>query len=335
MRRIETGRPDDFHVHLRQGDAMAGFARDARDAGFARVLAMPNLKPPITGVAELSAYRAEIRRAAPGLEPLMSFALAKGMRRADIAALKEAGAVAGKYYPANATTNSEEGIADHEDAYPALEAMEELGIVLSVHAEEPSAEVLDRERAFLPRIEAIAKRFPALRIVVEHLSSADGVAFVLAAPPTVAGGVTVHHLLYTLDDLMGGALDPQLHCKPCLKTRRDREAIQQAVLSGDARFFFGSDSAPHPRERKECGAAASGTYTMPVALPLLAEFFSRAGKPELLDGFVARHGADFYGLPRNAGTIALVEEEWTVPAEIRGVAPLRAGKKLGWRMESV
>ncbi len=334
IREIALRRPDDMHVHLRQGPQLAGYVADLA-ASFARALIMPNTIPPIATPEGLAAYRDAILAAvAPsggGLTPLMTFKIQPGMDRERIRALKAAGAVAGKYYPVGVTTNSEDGIAESESVMGAIAAMEEEGLVLCLHGEEPGAEVLERERAFLPRLAELGRRFPSLRIVLEHVSSSDGVEAVLGLPDRVAATVTVHHLLYTLDDLLGGGLDPHLFCKPVVKSARDRAALQRVILEGNPRFFFGSDSAPHPKASKEGRAGAAGVYSAPVSLALLAGFFEERGRLEQLGPFVSRFGAEFYGLPANEGRLLLRREAWRVPSEIHGVVPLAAGRVLSWR----
>jgi dihydroorotase len=332
-RRIELPTPDDFHVHLRRGEPMGAYAR-AHAASFGRALAMPNTVPPIASGAEVAAYRAEIMAAAPGLEPLMCFKLLRGMGRERVLECARAGAIAGKYYPAGSTTQSSDGISDPSEVEDELEAMEEAGLVLCVHAEDPAAPALEREAAFLPAIEGILSRRPRLRVVVEHLSSAAGLAFALAGPPRLAGTVTAHHLLFTIDDMIGEALDPHLYCKPVLKSARDRDALRDAVFRGEPRLFFGSDSAPHPRSAKERGRAASGVYSSPTALCALAGLFEEAGRLAALELFVAARGAAFYGLRPPSGRIALEREEWTVPAEVDGVVPMLASTVLPWRLSS-
>lgn len=332
IREITLRRPDDMHVHLRQGPELAGYAQDLASS-FARALVMPNTIPPITTPEGLAGYRTAILKAAGGgFVPLMTFKIQPGMDRERVRALKSAGAVAGKYYPQGVTTNSEDGIAESETVMETIAAMEAEGLVLCLHGEEPGAEALDRERAFLPRLIQFAERFPGLRIVLEHVSSAPGVEAVLALPDRVAATVTVHHLLYTLDDLFGGGLDPHLFCKPVVKGARDRKAIQQVVLEANRRFFFGSDSAPHPRAAKEGPRVAAGVYSMPASLSLLAGFFDESGRLDLLEPFVSRFGAEFYGLPLNEGRLELRREAWQVPEVAHGVVPLAAGRELPWRV---
>jgi len=350
--RISLPRPDDFHAHLRRGPAMAAYAR-REAASFGRALVMPNTVPPIASGPELEAYRAEIRAAAPGLEPLMAFKLLPGMGRGAVLGCARAGAVAGKYYPAGSTTNAQDGVPEPAAVFEELAAMEEAGLVLSVHPEEPSAPILEREAAFLPRIGLILARFPRLRVVMEHLSTRAALDFVLAGPDRLAATITAHHLLFSLDDLLGDALDPWLYCKPVLKPAVERDALRDAVFGrrgaaagavpsagpgaalgavAPARLFFGSDTAPHARAAKEGRRAASGVYAAPSALCALVGLFEEAGALDALGGFVAGHGAAFYGLPPPGGSIELEREAWTVPEELDGSVPMLAGRELAWRI---
>lgn len=293
---------------------------------------MPNTQPPLTTPDALLQYRREIETAAPNLTVLTTFRLMPGMTAADVESLVAAGATAGKYYPDGATTNSEGGIVDWRQIEKSLGAMESAGIVLCVHGEEPDAPVLQREAAFLPRFIEIRRAFPRLPMVLEHVSSAEGVRAIRDCPDITAATVTLQHLFFTLDDLLGGSLDPHLFCKPVVKNDADRRSIAERILSGDSRFFFGSDSAPHPRRAKESAAGAAGSYTAPVALPALAEWFQREDAMERLEPFVCRFGRAFYGLPPNPGTITLERQEWTVPTETDGSVPLFAGRTLSWRI---
>ena len=321
--------PDDFHLHLRQDDLLKTTAPLSAE-GFARALIMPNILPPVRDAAGLIAYRDEIRKSAPKLEPLMSFKLLPGMDPEDIARLKQAGAVAAKYYPAGATTNAEDGFSVLREAFPLFHSLQAEGLPLCIHAEDPDAPVFEREAAFLPRISEIIENFPRLRIVVEHLSSRAAVEALRAWPSRVGATITAHHLTFTREDLLGGQLNSALFCKPVVKAESDRRALIEAAVSGEPRFFFGSDSAPHLRSAKAAGAA--GAFTAPVALSLLAQLFSDAGRIDRLEEFTSRWGAEFYNLPRNEGTICLCSEAWTVPAEYSGVVPLCAGETLPWRV---
>jgi len=332
MQSLRIRRPDDFHVHLRQGEASLNYARDARDAGFARVLAMPNLLPPITSPQQLTQYRDSLEAAAPGLQILPTFKLMPGMEAATVAALARAGAVAGKYYPSGATTNSADGFRDFRDIFPIAAAMEEEGLVLCLHGEDPEAFSMDRESVFLPRVRELAHTFPGLKIIMEHISTAEGLTMVLEGPENLAGTLTIHHLLYDFDDLAGGSLKVHLFCKPLLKRPQDRQALRMGALSGHPRLFYGSDSAPHTKENKETCLCSAGVYSMPVSLPLLVSFFEEAGKLDLLEDFVSRRGAEFYGLPLNEGTLEFTRETWTVPGLYHGTVPLKAGEELPWKL---
>lgn len=331
MDHLVLRQPDDFHVHLRQGQVCGDYARDAQKAGFARVLVMPNTLPPVADAKGAAGYRRQIEVAAPGLQALMTFKLLPHLDRQGLQEMKEAGVVAGKLYPEGVTTHSEDGFAKIKDAYPLFGLMEELGLVLCIHGEEPTAFSLDRESAFLPQLKAIHKTFPRLRIVLEHVSTAKGLDTVRELGPTVAGTITIHHMLYTLDDMLGGPFKPHLFCKPLVKRPEDRLALQQAALEGSPKFFFGSDSAPHTREHKEACLCSAGVYTMPVSLSLLAQFFESAGALGKLENFTSRWGAEFYGLPLNPGTITLKKDPWTVSKLYHGVVPLMAGETLAWR----
>lgn len=338
--------PDDFHVHLRQGPAMAAYV--ARSAAlFGRFLAMPNVVPPLVTGRGVSDYLAALRTAVPmsggtlpdagagfqdtssGIcKPLGSFKLIPGMGRQAVLDCLAAGALIGKYYPAGSTTNAADGVP-HPDAVEAeLAAMEEADAVLSIHAEDPSAPVMEREKAFLPQIDLMLNRYPRLRIVVEHLSSAAGVHAVLAWPQRVVATITAHHLAFTIDDLAGERLDSGFYCKPIVKTAADRTALVRAACSGDSRFFFGSDSAPHTAQAKAAGAA--GVYASPVALQLLAGVFEEAGALDRLEAFTSVRGAAFYGLEPNEGQLVLCREAWTVPDLLDGCVPLAHGRTLAW-----
>ncbi len=344
---ITIPRPDDFHAHFRSGPAMAAYLR-RHAAQFGRAIAMPNTVPPVASAEGLIAYRESLLAAAaqggtgarggaaPAFEPLMTFKLLPGMSADTVRACAAAGAVAGKLYPAGATTNSADGIGSIDEAHDALRAMEELGLVLCVHAEDPAAPVFEREAAFLPALERLMARHPKLKVVFEHVSSAEGMRFVMAGPERLGATVTAVHLLYTREDMLGEGMNPHLYCKPIVKTAMDRAALREAVLGGANRVFFGSDSAPHPRAAKECARAASGVYSAPTALCALIGLFDREGAGQAaFAAFVAERGADFYGLPRPdaaRGALTLAREPWTVPAEMDGCVPMCAGETLPWRI---
>ncbi|GAB6277731.1 MAG: dihydroorotase [Rectinema sp.] len=329
--------PDDFHAHLRQGGQLPAYVR-GHAGQFGRVLLMPNTLPPVSDLARQEAYRAEVGGALDTLpenerfEPLFTFKILPGMRGAEVEALARAGVVAGKYYPAGATTNAANGPRSFDEVEDALSAMEAQNLVLCIHGEAPEVPVLERERAFLPQVEHLLVRHPRLRVVLEHLSDARSVRFVETGPDNLAATITAQHLLFTIDDMIGDSMHPHLYCKPVLKFARDRDALRAAVLSGSKKFFFGSDSAPHPREKKECGAAASGVYSSPSALPALVGLFDSLGSLDSLIPFMTERGAAFYGLPLNSRMITLERGPWEVPKLLGGAVPMCAGQTLEWRV---
>jgi dihydroorotase len=333
---ITIRRPDDFHIHLRQGEALPRYARDAARA-FARAMVMPNTLPPIASAEAVAEYRKSIIGATEGLdfEPLMTFKLLPSIDAAEVARMREAGVIAGKLYPRGATTNAEDGVERLDDLFPLLEAMEEAGVVLSIHGEDPGAFSLDREYAFLPAVERVLKRFERLKVVLEHVSDARTVAFVESGPDRLAATITVHHLYLSLDDVIGGFIQPHHFCKPVAKRPEDRSGLRRAALSGNPRFFLGTDSAPHPMSAKECAEGCAGVYTAPVAMPLLTELFESEGGSDwvaLLEAFTSRFGAGFYGLSLNAGEVELIKESWEVPDRYGEVVPFRAGQELRWQV---
>jgi dihydroorotase len=333
---ISLRRPDDFHIHFRQEPQMHYYVQDAADL-FGRVLVMPNTVPPVDSPARILAYSDDIRNAAPGyphFRPLLAFKLTQQTDSSSVGAAMRAGAVAAKLYPEGATTNSDNAVSEIDELYPVFGALQSEGMVLCIHAEDPKAFVTDREAAFIPTVAEIHRRFPDLRIVLEHVSTAAGVGFVLESGPTVAATITAHHLSLTLDDVLGAGIRPHYYCKPLLGRREDRDALIAAAVGGEAKFFFGSDSAPHLRRDKEGAHGAAGIYSSPTALSVLAELFERvcgSGWVERLEAFTSVHGAAFYGLPVNDSYIELAVDPWTVPGEYHGVVPLRAGDTLRWR----
>jgi dihydroorotase len=340
--RLSLPLPDDWHVHLRDGAIMAAVVR-ATARTFGRALVMPNLRPPVTTAAQARAYRERILAAlAPGsrFEPLMTLYLTERTGAAEIAAAKASGIVhAIKYYPAGATTNSESGVTALERAYPALAAMQAHGLVLSIHGEVTDADVdiFDRERAFVEGpLARILRDFPALRIVLEHVTTREAVAFVRAAPPHVAATITPQHLVYSRNALLAGGVRPHLYCLPVLKREPHRRALVEAAVSGNPKFFLGTDSAPHARHTKETACGCAGCYSAPLALELYAEAFEDAGALDRLAEFASRHGAAFYGLPAPTDTVTLVREPWTVPQGYPlgddTIVPLRAGEPVRWRL---
>lgn len=333
MRDLILRAPDDFHVHLRSMPELARYARRT-SALFDRALPMPNTLPPLVDGASVAAYAAAVRSAAPVLALVLSFKLLPGMDSTAVRACAAAGARVGKYYPAGVTTNSADGIREPGELREALSAMEELDLVLSIHGEDPTAPVLDREISFLPTVEGLLAGYPRLRVVLEHLSTREAADFVLAGPDRLGATVTAHHLSFTTDDLAGQAFDPHLFCRPVLQGKPHRAALRRAVLDC-GRIFFGSDSAPHPRTRKESGRIPAGAYSAPAALSLLASAFEEEGALDRLEDFVSSRGAAFYGLPRNQGRVRLIREPWRVPDELDGVVPAAAGKILAWKAERV
>lgn len=333
MRDMTIRAPDDFHVHFRSGPGLEGFVRRTA-AFFDRALPMPNTLPPLADAASVRSYAAAIRAAAPGLDLVLSFKLLPGMDAETVRALADAGVRVGKYYPAGATTHSGDGIREPGEIREALAAMEDAGLVLSVHGEDPAAPVLERERAFLSVVRGLLAAYPRLRIVLEHLSTREAAEFAAAGPERLGATMTAHHLSFTTDDLAGQTLDPHLYCKPILQDASHRAALRR-VAAACERVFFGSDSAPHPRDRKESGRIPPGAYTAPVALPLLAAAFEEEEALNRLEDFVSLRGASFYGLPPNRGRVRLFREPWKVPDELDGVVPAAAGSALDWRAERV
>jgi dihydroorotase len=328
--RITLKKPDDFHVHLRDGAPLAAYAAESA-RWFGRALVMPNIKPAVTDARSLTAYRERILQAVSGWQPLMTFKVVPGQTREVIKDLRDAGAIAGKYYPAGVTTNSEGGAADWESCAVAIGHLEAEGLTLCVHGELPGTAPWDSERAFLPILGEIVSAFPKLRIVLEHVSTAEAVDFLAAQDPRrLAGTVTVHHLLYSAADLWSPRFSSHYYCKPIIQGNRDRSALQEWVLSGACNCFFGSDSAPHPRENKENASANPGIFSSPVAIPLLADFFSDRGDISTMEKFLSENGARFYGLPLTAEKLTLVLGTRPVSGLIGGAVPLLAGETVNW-----
>jgi dihydroorotase len=338
---ITIGRPDDWHAHFRDGAAMASVV-GATARQFARAIVMPNLKPPVTTVEQARAYRGRILDALGGasFEPLMTLYLTDNMAAAEIERAATSGFVkAVKYYPAGATTNSDSGVTDLRKCHAVLEAMQAAGMPLLVHGEvtDPDVDIFDREAVFLERtLGPLVARFPRLKVVVEHATTREAVAFVEAAPANVAATITAHHLLMSRNAIFAGGINPHHYCLPVLKREPHRRALLAAATSGNPKFFLGTDTAPHSRHDKERCCGSAGMYTAHAALELYAEAFEAAGALDRLEAFASRFGAEFYGLPRNAGTVTLEKSEWTVPEEYPfgagQVVPLRAGHKLRWRL---
>ena len=344
MQTLTLTRPDDWHLHLRDGAALAAVVpHTARQ--FARAIVMPNLKPPVTTAAQAAAYRSRILAAVPpGLtfHPLMTLYLTDNTPAAEIDRAEACGFVhAVKYYPAGATTHSDAGVTAVENCFATLARMEEIGLPLLAHGEVTDADVdiFDRERVFVERVLApLLQRFPRLRLVLEHITTLEGVQFVESMGPNVAGTLTAHHLLMNRNALLAGGVRPHHYCLPVLKRETHRRALVKAAVSGNPKFFLGTDSAPHARRTKETACGCAGCYTALNAMELYAEAFEAAGALDRLEAFASFHGADFYGLPRNTATITLEKVEWRVPDSLPlgddVLVPLRAGETLNWRVRA-
>ncbi len=337
-------RPDDWHIHFRDGAAMASVLPDTARV-FGRAIAMPNLRPPVVTVADAAAYRERLLAAIPqgvAFEPLMTLYLTDNTTPEEISRAKASGFIhAVKYYPSGATTNSDAGVTDLAKAYKAIAAMEEVGLPLLLHGEVTDAEVdvFDREAVFIERhLVRLMRDFPRLKIVLEHITTRQAAEFVTAAPANVAATITVHHLLYNRNAMFKGGIRPHLYCLPILKREPHRQALIAAATSGNPKFFLGTDSAPHAQGAKESACGCAGIYTAHAAIELYAEVFDDAGALEKLEGFASFYGADFYGLPRNTDTITLRRESWTVPqSRAMGgekLVPLRAGEAIHWRVDA-
>jgi dihydroorotase len=339
---LTLARPDDWHLHLRDGPALAAVVPHTARR-FARAIVMPNLKPPVVTTEQALAYRQRILAARPrgfDFEPLMTLYLTDHMSAEEITRARRSGQVhAVKLYPAGATTHSDAGVTDISRTYGALEAMEACGLPLLVHAEvtDPNVDVFDREAVFIERVLLpLCARFPALRLVLEHVTTREGIEFVNSAPASVAATITAHHLLLNRNAMLAGGIRPHTYCLPVLKRETHRLALIEAATSGSAKFFLGTDSAPHARELKESACGCAGIYTAHAALELYARVFEEAHALDRLEDFAARFGADFYGLPHNTATITLEKVDWRVPdhyplGETR-VIPLCAGVTLSWRI---
>ena len=335
-------RPDDWHVHLRDGAMLARVLPDTARR-FARAIVMPNLSPPVATVADAAAYRARILAALPEgmrFEPLMTLYLTAATTPEEIVRAKESGFVhAVKFYPAHATTNAQHGVSDLRQCAAVLEAMQRVDLPLLMHGEvtDPDVDVFDREAVFVERhLAPLVRDFPALRVVLEHITTQAAAEFVAAAPANVAATITAHHLLLNRNAIFQGGLRPHHYCLPVLKRERHRQALLAAATGGDPKFFLGTDSAPHPRHAKESACGCAGLYTAHAAIELYAEAFEAAGALDRLEGFASLHGPAFYRLPPNADTITLERAPWTVPAQYEGeggaLVPMRAGGEIAWRL---
>lgn len=334
-------RPDDWHLHVRDGDALNTVVPHTA-AQFGRAIIMPNLRPPVTTAAQAMAYKARIQAAVPAgvaFEPLMTLYLTDNLPADEIKRAKDAGVVAAKLYPAGATTNSDAGVTDLRKTYKTLEAMQRAGMLLLVHGEvtSPDIDLFDREAVFIDtQLIPLRRDFPELKIVFEHITTSDAAHYVRDAGKFTAATITAHHLLYNRNAIFTGGIRPHYYCLPVLKRETHRLALVEAATSGNAKFFLGTDSAPHPAHLKEHATGCAGCYTAHAAIEMYAEAFDAAGELEKLEAFASFNGADFYSLPRNQGTITLKKESWTPPESFAfgeaTLKPLRSGEALPWRM---
>lgn len=344
MTQLQLTTPDDWHLHFRDGDMLQETV-PATARCFRRAVVMPNLVPPVTTGALASAYRDRILAARPAgsqFEPVMTIYLTDTTTAQDIAEAKAAGVLAAKLYPAGATTNSHSGVSSLSKLYPVLEAMVEHDMLFLVHGEvtDNHVDIFDREAVFIDQhLRQIVDRFPNLRIVLEHITTADAVEFVKNAGPNVAATITPQHLLLNRNDMLVGGIRPHNYCLPVLKRRTHQEALRAIVATGNPKFFLGTDSAPHAKHRKETACGCAGCYSAWSAIELYAQVFEELGVIDKLEGFASHYGADFYRLPRNTDSITLVKESWTVPDEITlpdgsPIVPFFAGQTLSWKLKT-
>ncbi|MEZ9526329.1 dihydroorotase [Enterovibrio norvegicus] len=342
MTTLTITRPDDWHVHLRDGDVLTNTVKDiSRYNG--RALIMPNTVPPVTNTEMAIAYRDRIMAEKPSaqFEPLMALYLTDNTTPDEIKKAKASGAVvAAKLYPAGATTNSDSGVTSARNIYPVLEAMQEVGMLLLIHGEVTThdVDIFDREKAFLDTVLApIVNDFPGLKIVLEHITTSDAASFVKNANDNVAATITAHHLMYNRNHMLVGGIKPHFYCLPILKRNTHQKALVEAATSGSKKFFLGTDSAPHAKGAKEAACGCAGSYTAHAALELYAEVFEQEGKLENLEAFASQNGPDFYGLPRNSDTVTLTKEAWsvsdTMPFGSDVVVPIRAGESISWTVK--
>jgi dihydroorotase len=342
MQTLTITRPDDWHLHLRDGDLMRAVLPDTARQ-FARAIVMPNLRPPVTSTEQAIEYHARISKAVPAgmkFEPLMTLYLTNNTSASEIRKAKSSGIVhAVKLYPAGATTNSDAGVTDLRLTYAALEEMQKLGMPLLVHGEvtDSHIDVFDREAVFIEKVmQPLLKDLPNLRVVFEHITTKDAAEFVASAPDNIAATLTPQHLLYNRNAMLVGGIRPHFYCLPILKRETHREALVKAATSGSKKFFLGTDSAPHAQHTKENACGCAGCYTAHHAIELYAEAFETAGALDKLEAFASFYGADFYGLPRNTDTIILRKDEWQVPATVgfgeHLLVPLRAGEMMKWKL---
>lgn len=336
LQSITIRRPDDWHVHLRDGEMLKRVA-PYTSRQFARAIVMPNLVPPVTSVEGASAYRTRIVAAAgPNFTPLMTCYLTDNADPDQLARGYANGAwVAAKLYPAGATTNSDSGVTDVRNIYPALERMQEIGMVFCVHGEvtDPAVDVFDREAVFIDRVlDGLVRDFPALKIVFEHITTKQAAQFVADGPASVAATITPQHLHLNRNAIFQGGLRPHAYCLPVVKREEHRLAVRKAAVSGSPKFFLGTDSAPHAREAKESACGCAGIFNAPYALESYATVFEEEGALNRLEAFASEHGPRFYGLPLNEGTLTLERSSQPVPDMVEGLVPFHAGETLGWQL---
>lgn len=343
MQSITLTAPDDWHIHLRDGDALERTVGDAAQQ-FARAIIMPNLVPPVMNAEQALAYKARIKAQVPAgkqFEPLMVLYLTDNTTIDDIKAAKAAGVVACKLYPAGATTNSDSGVTDIQKLYPVLAAMAEVGLKLLVHGEvtDSHIDIFDREAIFIERTLApLLQSISGLDVVLEHITTANAVDFVSAQNSNVAATITAHHLLFNRNHMLAGGIRPHYYCLPILKRGEHQQALIKAATSGSPKFFLGTDSAPHTTDKKEAACGCAGAYTASAALAFYAQAFEDANALDKLEGFASHFGPDFYGLPRNSHTVTLVRKPWQQPAKLSlgssSLTPLLAGQTLNWALQA-
>ncbi|MEW8460994.1 MAG: dihydroorotase [Candidatus Thiodiazotropha endolucinida] len=335
-------RPDDWHLHLRDDEAMKSVVAHTAER-FARAIVMPNLKPPVTTTAMAMAYRDRILSALPhnsDFTPLMTLYMTDRLTSDEVIAAKKSEVIKGiKLYPAGATTHSDAGVTDIRKLYPVLETMQREGLPLLIHAEvtDPDVDIFDREQVFIDRhLRPLTRDFPALPMVFEHITTRQAVDFVRANEGTVGATITVQHLLYNRNAMLVGGIRPHYYCLPILKRESHQSALIEAATSGESHFFLGTDSAPHPQHAKECACGCAGCYTAHAAIELYAEIFERANALDRLEGFASLFGPDFYGLPRNRDTITLAKKKWSIPESYQfgqdRVVPLGGGESVNWQL---
>ena len=343
MQTLTLTRPDDWHVHLRDGLALQNTVKDVANQ-FARAIVMPNLVPPVADVTLAHQYKKQIQKHIPegvDFSPLMTLYLTDKTNADDIKqAMQTSDIVACKLYPAGATTNSDSGLSQIENAYPVFEAMQKHGMPLLIHGEvtDNDIDIFDREKVFIDRaLKPLVKQFPKLKIVLEHITTEDAVDFVMNAGDNVAATITAHHLLNNRNDMLVGGIRPHLFCLPILKRQKHQQALLKAATSGSSKFFLGTDSAPHAQDKKETACGCAGCYTAHAAIELYAEAFETMNALDKLEAFASFNGPDFYNLPRNTSKITLIKQAWNMPEKLdlgdSNVVPYRAGELMNWKLK--